>query len=51
MVGRRELRDWSIDVEQVDSDLFDVAIAPSDTAPSLLRTTVYRPDSIDAPAP
>jgi type II secretory pathway component PulJ len=51
MVGRRELRDWSIDVEQVDSDLFDVAIAPSDTVPSLLRTTVYRPDSIDAPAP
>ena len=51
MAGRHELRDWSLDVEQVDPDLFDVTIARSDTGPPLLRSTVYRPDSIDAPAP
>ena len=51
MTGRRAVRDWSLDVEQVDTDLFDVAIARTDTSPPLLRTTLYRPDTIDAPAP
>ena len=51
MTGRRELRDWSVDVEQVDAYLFDVALARNDTSPPLLRTTFYRPDTVDAPTP
>jgi type II secretory pathway component PulJ len=50
MTGRRAVRDWSLNVEQVGPDLFDVAIARNDTSPPLLRTTLYRPDTIDAPA-
>ncbi|MGH7622425.1 MAG: hypothetical protein ACREMU_08815 [Gemmatimonadaceae bacterium] len=51
MTGRRALRDWSVDVEQIDPDLFEVTIARNDTNPPLLRTTLYRPDTNDAPAP
>lgn len=51
LTGRRELRGWSVHVDQIDSDLFDVAIARSDTSPPLLRTTLYRPDTVDVPAP
>jgi hypothetical protein len=46
MVGRSLSHGWSIDVRQATPDLFDVAIAESDTSAALLRTTVYRPDTL-----
>jgi hypothetical protein len=46
MVGRSLSHGWSIDVRQATPDLFDVAIAESDTSAALLRTAVYRPDTL-----
>lgn len=51
MVGRSSLHGWRIDVSQAGQDLFDVSIAATDTTTPLLRTTVYRPDTIDATSP
>jgi type II secretory pathway component PulJ len=47
-IGRTRIGDWTLFVGQTTTDLFDVAIAESDTSAVLLRTTVYRPDTIDA---
>ena len=51
MVGRSWSSGWRIEVVQGSRDVFDVSIAESDTAAALLRTTVYRPDTLDATTP
>src|SRR5215212_2410245 len=43
MLGRSMSHGWVVSVASASPDLFDVAIAESDTSGSLLRTTVYRP--------
>jgi hypothetical protein len=48
MVGRSLSHGWSIEVRQATPDLFDVSIAESDTSAALLRTTIYRPDTLHA---
>jgi hypothetical protein len=48
MVGRSLSHGWSIEVQQATPDLFDVSIAESDTSAALLRTTIYRPDTLHA---
>jgi hypothetical protein len=48
MVGRSLSHGWSIEVRQAAPDLFDVSIAESDTSAALLRTTIYRPDTLHA---
>ena len=50
MVGRWRSRGWTIRVAQPSSDLFDVSIANSDSTGPLLHTTLYRPDTVHAPA-
>lgn len=47
-VGRTTVRGWSVEITPVSAALFDVSVAESDTSPALVRTTIYRPDSIDA---
>jgi len=44
-VGRMHVRGWSMSIERTSTNLFDVAIAASDTGMVLLRTTLYRPDT------
>jgi hypothetical protein len=51
MAGQHDLRGWSVTVGPVAPDLFDLSIARTDTSAVLLRTTVYRPDTTDAPTP
>jgi hypothetical protein len=51
MVGRSSSHEWSIVVLQAGPDLFDVSIADSDTSAVLLRTSVYRPDTLHAASP
>jgi hypothetical protein len=51
MVGRSATHGWSIEVVQATPDLFDVSIAASDTSAVLLRTSVYRPDTLHATSP
>jgi hypothetical protein len=51
MAGRSWSHGWRIDIVQAGSDLFDVAIAESDTSAVLLRTSVYRPDTLHATSP
>lgn len=51
MIGLSHPNGWSVTVAQSAADLFDVAIAANDTEPPLLRTTAYRPDTVDAHAP
>jgi len=50
LAGRTRQRGWTLDVTVVDSSLFEVSIAASDTTITLLRTTLYRPlsDAADA---
>ena len=43
MMGRTVSRDWIVTITQSSSDLFDVTI--SDTTATVLRTTLYRPDT------
>jgi hypothetical protein len=50
-IGRSRAHDWTLVVRQSTPELFDVSIAESDTSVVLLRTTLYRPDSIDAARP
>jgi prepilin-type N-terminal cleavage/methylation domain-containing protein len=50
-VGRSTFRGWSLQIDERAAALFDVAIAESDTGIVLLRTTMYRPDSIRATEP
>ena len=47
-LGLSERHGWFVDVSQISVALFDVSIAETDTSRPLLRTTLYRPDSIDA---
>jgi hypothetical protein len=51
MVGRSTSHGWSIEVLQPAPDLFDVSIAESDTSVVLLRTSVYRPDTLHGTSP
>lgn len=51
MVGRSSSHGWSIEVVQSAPDVFDIAIADNDTTAVLLRTTVYRPDTVHATTP
>lgn len=51
MTGRSWSSGWRIEVAQASRELFDVSIAKSDTSAVLLRTTVYRPDTLDAAVP
>src|SRR5215212_4406068 len=44
-VGRTTVHHWSLRIDHLATDLFDVGIAPSDTGAVLLRTTLYRPDT------
>lgn len=50
-IGRSSFDGWTVDVRLATPELFDVAIAASDTGAVLLRTTAYRPDTIDAATP
>jgi Tfp pilus assembly protein PilV len=50
-VGHSTLDGWTIDVRQATPELFDIAIAASDSGAVLLRSTAYRPDSIDVATP
>ena len=51
MVGRSRSRGWSVQVSQASPDVFDVSIAESDTSVVLLRTSVYRPDTLHGTSP
>jgi hypothetical protein len=51
MAGQHDLHGWSVTVSSITPGLFDLSIARTDTSPVLLRTTIYRPDSTDAPTP
>jgi hypothetical protein len=42
------MRGFSVSINRDGNDLFDVAIATSDTGLVLLRTTFYRPDTTNA---
>jgi hypothetical protein len=45
-IGRNKTRGWLITIQQTTPSLFDVDIATSDTGMVLLRTTLYRPDTV-----
>jgi Tfp pilus assembly protein PilV len=49
--GRTRIHGWSMSIDRTSADLFDVAIAASDTGMVLLRTTLYRPDTTAHAAP
>jgi Tfp pilus assembly protein PilV len=49
--GQSIMGDWNLRVSAVAADLFDVAIAATDTGVVLLSTTVYRPDTARAATP
>jgi Tfp pilus assembly protein PilV len=51
MVGKSVSHGWVVDVVQAAPDLFDVSVAATPTTRPLLRTTVYRPDTLRANAP
>lgn len=44
-VGRSRPHGWSMQINRVSADLFDVSVAASDTGIVLVRTTLYRPDT------
>ena len=46
--GNSMLNGWSVRIAQVAGPLFDVSVARTDTSVALLRTTVHRPDSLNA---
>ena len=50
-VGWTTAHGWSLRIDRLAADLFDVGIATSDTGAVLLRTALYRPDTADAPKP
>jgi type II secretory pathway component PulJ len=50
-LGRSSFGGCTVVVQQVTPDLFDVTIAASDSGAVLLRTTAYRPDTIDVATP
>ena len=45
-IGRRDVAGLGAQIAEPTPDLFDVTVAESDTSPALLRTILYRPDSI-----
>ena len=49
MVGQTVSRGWIVTIVQSSPDLFDVTIA--DTTAQVLRTTLYRPDTIHGDRP
>lgn len=49
--GRSMFEGWTVVVEQVTAELFDISIATSDSNAVLLRTTAYRPDTINVGTP
>ena len=51
LIGQSMSRGWLLSVAQRSPDLFDVVIADTITRVPILRTTLYRPDTIDAVAP
>ena len=51
MLGRSMSHGWVVAVAPATPDLFDLAIAESDTTGPLLRTTLYRPDTVRATTP
>ena len=50
-LGRTSIGGWTVVVQQATPDLFEVTIAANDTDAVLLRTTAYRPDTIDVVTP
>jgi Tfp pilus assembly protein PilV len=50
-VGRSTSHGWLVTVAQRAADLFDVVIADTITNVPILRTTLYRPDTIDVGPP
>jgi Tfp pilus assembly protein PilV len=53
-VGRTAANGWLISIDQLSAGLFDVSVAASDTSGTsgtLLRTTLYRPDSVNGATP
>jgi Tfp pilus assembly protein PilV len=44
-IGTTRRHGWVLSIGRLTPDLFDVSIAASDTGLTLLRTTLYRPDS------
>ena len=44
-VGRTRSHGWSMQITRPAPNLFDVAVAASDTGMVLLRTKLYRPDT------
>lgn len=51
LIGQSMSRGWLVSVAQRAPDLFDVIVADTMTKTPILRTTLYRPDTIDAVAP
>lgn len=49
-VGRTVVRGWTIQISAASTSLFEVSIAASDSGAPLLRTTLYRPDSLRSDA-
>ena len=45
LLGRRDVAGLRAQVAEQAPDLFEVAVAESDTSPTLLQTVLYRPDS------
>lgn len=50
-VGQSLRRGWIVTIAQRAPDLFDVVIADTVTKAAILRTTLYRPDTIDVGTP
>jgi hypothetical protein len=50
-IGSGRALDWWVSIERQSDDLFDIAVAASDTGTVLLRTTFYRPDAADDSIP
>jgi type II secretory pathway component PulJ len=50
-VGQSRAHGWSLRVVRPTANLFDVSIAATDTGAALLRTTIYRPDSVASAIP
>ena len=50
-LGRSAFDGWTVVVQQMTPELFDVAIAATDSGAVLLQTTAYRPDTIHVATP
>jgi hypothetical protein len=50
-VGRTHSHGWSMRIDRLSANLFEVAVAPSDTGMVLLRTRLYRPDTVNNVTP